>query len=192
MQKRSLLGVLAVTAGVSAVSAQTQTVIDFDSFTGPVTNQFPGVSFSSSAGATNYSHDYSKGHSLPNILCSGLIGSTPNCALPTFIDFSDPIDDLTFWAIGANKAGPSAQFNVFEEGVFSETITLISSGGQWNNEFVNLSQFSHITRLEIVNIPLGEGGIGWDTFRFTFVPAPASLALLPLFGAGALRRPRRA
>jgi hypothetical protein len=69
----------------------------------------------------------------------------------------------------------------------------VSSGGVGNNEFVDLSAFSRVTRVEIVNIfnDFGtENGIGWDTFSFDVVPTPSSAALLSI-GLLAGARPRR-
>jgi len=171
--------------------AQGQTVIDFDSFTGPVTNQFAEATFSTVAGQENISFAFSSNNTAPNILCTADIGGTQNCINPTFIDFTDPVNDLSFWAIETNEVGVTAQFAVFENGAFSASVDLNSVGGASNNQFVDLSAFSNVTRLEItVNAGLESSGIGWDTFRFTVVPAPSSVALLSVGMLAAVRRRR--
>jgi len=176
-----------------ASSAQALTVIDFDGFSGVVTNQYAEAVFSSSVGSANHSFAFGTAHSGPNILCTGGTTGGIDCLRDTYIDFTNPVNDLTFWAIEANVAGVTAQFNVFTNGSFAGTADLVSSGGGGNNEFVDLSAFSNITRLEIVNIlddPNNENGIGWDTFSFNVVPAPSSAVLLAIGGIATGRRRR--
>lgn len=174
------------------VSAAGAEVIDFDGFTGEVTNQFASATFSSDAGFSNFATGFPTAHSGANILCTGVQGAI-DCLQPTYVDFTNPVNDLSFWAIEANAVGVTAQFNVYENGAFSATVDLVSSGGFGNNEFVDLSAFSNVTRLEIVNIFNDfstENGIGWDTFSFTVVPAPGSAVLMAmgLLSAGRRRR----
>jgi hypothetical protein len=138
-----------------------------------ITNQYPEATFSSEAGSDNVAISYDA--NWVNILCG-----TATCLSDTYIDFTTPVNDLTFWAIAANAAGMTAEFNVYENGVFSSTVDLVSSGGNPNDEFVDLSSFNNVTRLEIVNIlndPSAENGIGWDQFRFTVVPEPSGIFL---------------
>lgn len=181
----------------TTVTATAQTVIDFDSLGNGVvvTNQYPGVTFSSSAGNQNYAINRpNSAHTAPNILCSGPIGGL-DCIQDTYIDFAIPVNNLTFWAIEANVAGVTAQFNVYENFALSATVNLNSAGGKGNQEFVDLSAFNNITRVEIVNIlndPINEQGIGWDTFRFYSVPTPGTLTALVAGGLLASRRHRRA
>jgi len=132
-----------------------------------LTSQYPGVIFSSSQGCANYVYSFSTG----NIICTGPIGGSIDCVRDTYIDFTSPVNNLTFFAIEPNVAGVDAQFRIFQNNTYTTTIDLIGLGGA-GNEFVDLSAYAHITRLEIVNIlqsPL-ENGIGWDSFSFTPVP----------------------
>jgi hypothetical protein len=170
---------LVAVAGLAGAAVGQTVEINFDDLPGNtvVTNQYPEATFSSTAGNDNMALAFATAHTPPNILC------TPGCIEDTYVDFTNPVNDLSFWAIEANAVGITAQFNIFENGVFSGTADLVSSGGVGNNEFVDLSSFSNVTRLEIVNIlndASNENGIGWDTFRFTVVPAPSALAAIAL------------
>lgn len=191
MKSGIVLGAAIAAFGLAS-SAQALTTIDFDGFAGEVTNQFAEATFSSSAGFSNFAIAAGAAHSGSNILCSGSANGV-DCLQDTYVDFTNPVNDLSFWAIEANAVGVTAQFDVFENGAFSATVDLVSSGGVGNNEFVDLSAFSHVTRLEIVNIlndPNNENGIGWDTFSFNVVPAPSSAVLLAIGGIAAGRRRR--
>ena len=178
----------------TTAAATGQTVINFDNLNNNdvVTNQYPGVTFSSSAGNQNYAINRpGSAHTAPNILCSGPIGGL-DCIQDTYIDFSTPVNNLTFWAIEANVVGVTAQFNVYENNAFSTTVDLHSSGGKGNMEFVDLTAFNNVTRVEIVNILVAfdEQGIGWDTFRYYSVPAPGTLGAIAIGGLLAARRRR--
>ncbi len=158
---------LTVASALAAGAAGAQTVeINFDDLPNNtiVTDQYPEATFSSSPGNNNTAFSFGGADSPPNIIC------TPACIEDTYIDFTDPVSDLTFWAIEANRAGVTAQFNIYVNGAFAATVDFVSAGGSPHNEFVDLSAFADVTRLEIVNIvndPSGENGIGWDTFTFT-------------------------
>ncbi len=147
-----------------------------------VSNAYPEATFSSIAGRENVAFIYGSAHSPSNILCTRVPHSGITCVDDTYIDFTKPVNDLTFWAIEANAPGVTAQFNVFQSGVYAGTVDLVSTGGDGHNQFVDLSTFTNVTRLEIVNIldiPYFENnGIGWDTFRFTPVPEPSTALLL--------------
>lgn len=171
---------LRISLGVAVFAAAgfTQaTTIDFDDLANGtvLTNQYAGVTFSSSSGNANYV--YAFGGS--NILCAGPVGDGANCLPDTYIDFAAPVNALTFWAIEPNFNGPDADFRIFQDGVYTTTQQLIGLGGT-GNKFVDLSAYAHITRLEIVNILVdpGENGIGWDSFTMTPVPEPGTWALV--------------
>ncbi|KAA0214536.1 MAG: PEP-CTERM sorting domain-containing protein [Leptolyngbya sp. PLA3] len=160
------------------------TVINFDELASGtiVTNQYAEATFSSSTGFSNTAIAFS---GWGNILC------TPGCIEDTYVDFTNPVNNLMFWAIEANFAGHTADFNVYENGVFAGTVALVSAGGGGNHQLVDLSSFSNVTRLEIVNIlddVIQENGIGWDAFSFDVVPAPGTLMLAGVGLIGIRRR----
>jgi hypothetical protein len=158
-----------LTVAFATGAAGAQTVIDFDDLPSPtvVTNQYPEATFSSNNGELNTAFSFATAHSLPNILCSGTAQVT-DCVRDTFIDFTEPVSNLKFWAIEANHPGVTARFNVFESGRFAETVNFVSLG-QVGAQLVDLSAFANVTRLEIVDILIdpSENGIGWDTFSFS-------------------------
>ena len=147
----------------------------------------------------NYIYNFSGANSFPNIICTGRAPDPypgfVDCSRDTYIDFALPVNNLKFWAIEANYAGVAADFNIYENGSYYQTVPLYGRGGP-GNTFVDLSAYTHVTRLEIVNIiadPTLENGIGWDTFCFDPIPEPASSDLLGLGLLGlAVRRRMRA
>lgn len=178
----------------SACWSQAATVVTFDDLTPGtvVTNQYAGVTFSSSPGNANYAYAFGGG----NILCANALAGGAICLPDTYLDFATAVNGLTFWAIEPNFAGPDADFRIFQNGVYTTTVQLIGLGGA-GNKFVDLGAYANITRLEIVNIlndPSAENGIGWDDFSFTpVVPEPGTYALfaLGLAALGATVRRRR-
>lgn len=193
----------AIAALVALAGAAHADGINFDDLAAGtmVTTQYAGVTFSSIAGQVNMTHSFTNGgNSAPNILCSADAAGAVNCLNPTFIDFAQPVINLSFLAVEPNGEGEVASINIYQSGSFTTNLPLIGlgSGGEFGagNVPVDLSAFSNITRIELVG-PGGSGlldgagnGIGWDNFNYSFVPAPASLALLGLGGLIGGRRRR--
>lgn len=184
-------------AGAGAVCAATAhggtTIIDFDSLPvgTVVTNQFAEAIFSSIAGQENVvRNEFDFGpRSFPNYICTQDVGGGLNCANPTFVDFTLPVNDLTFLALGDNTPGVQATVDVFENGVYSATIDVVVDGNFDTIHTVDLSLFSNVTRIEIENI-IDSGGLAWDRFEFNVIPAPATLPLMGLFALARGRRRR--
>jgi hypothetical protein len=185
---------------VAATGAQAA-LIDFEDLAPgtQVTNQYAEATFSGPAPNVVFS----QGRPLGQFICG------TGCITDTYIDFTNPVSNLTFWAIQIDATGKVAEFRVFVDNALAATIDLNGPGtniggtgpGGPEDEFIDLSAFSGVTRLEIVNIlndPSAENGIGWDQFSFdvgdTTVPEPGSLALLALgltgLGVGRRRRAR--
>ena len=149
-------------------SASAVTIIDFDELTDGdvVTNQFQEATFSSSAGNVNSVAATAFTHTPPNFICTGPAGGSINCVEDTFVDFTNAVDSLTFWAIGVCGVGTVAEVNVFVGDVFDTTVDIVGLGDQLTPFMVDLSSFSNVTRIELVNIT-DLFGIGWDTFSFS-------------------------
>ncbi len=181
---------LATSVAAPSASAGLSVLIDFEAFPSGtiITNQFPEVTFSANAGAENAV----SGPGLTGqFICSNPVGEL-TCLEDTYLDFTNPVNDLTFQAVALNSQGVlAAQVNVFVSGAFDSTVDIVGDGDAF--PIIDLSGFSNVTRIEIVNIlddPSAENGIGWDNFSFTVVPAPGSAALLGVAGIAAVRRRR--
>lgn len=201
-----LVGLVNVLAATPAAAV----LIDFEGFgnvgtTGPaVTNQFPGVTFSSNAGFVNaVSSQAGIGAGL-NFICTA--AGSINCTQETILIFSSPISSLTFLQVGDNQSVNNvkvAEVDVFQNGVFSATVDILGDTNFNNPNLVDLTAFSSVTSIRIHGITDG-GGLGWDNFSFNAaeepfpspVPEPSTLFLLAsnmaAVGTVVWRRYRRA
>ena len=173
------------------LSAQV-TVIDFDGLQDRdiVTTQFAGVTFSSAAGFVNYvTTQPAFNGSKPNFLCTGPVNAPITCRADTYIDFATAVSGVRFNALGIDDAGLVAQVHVFDGTGLLGTVDVIGASQRLEPLAVDLSGFSGVRRVELVNI-LDGAGIGWDDFQFTAaqsVPESTSWLLLAA-GAGLLVR----
>ncbi len=180
------------------------TVINFDNLAGGVlvTNQYAGVTFSSDPGEGMYTAGGTP-VSYPNFLCTAPIGGEIDCINNVYIDFAVPVSGLSIWAIEANEYGAVATFSFYNGATLLGTQNLIGLAAAPNtygygNQFIDLSAFSNVTRLEIrgpggsgpIDSSYGGNGIGWDDLSFTQVPAPATMGL-PAFAVLTASRRRR-
>jgi hypothetical protein len=180
------------------------TTIDFNALpSGALTNQIPGLTFSSESGASVYVYFFSSG----NILCTGI--PTITCQDDVYIDFATPVSGLSILAVEPNDFGTVATFWLYNGSTLLGTQNLTGLGtspGNFGsgNILVDLSAFSNVTRLEIRG-PAGIGqldalgnGIGWDNLTYTAsvsnpVPEPSTMLLvgLGLLAVGRRRLLRR-
>ncbi len=164
---------VALTVAAVSVTAQGVTIIDFDALAvgDVVTNQFPEATFSSIVGQENVVRaDFNFGPlSFPNYICTKNVGGPLNCKKPTIVDFTLPVNDLTFLAMGDDFVGVQATVDVFENAVFSATVDITVDGIFNTVDVVDLSGFTNVTRIEIGNITDGSG-LAWDRFTFNVVP----------------------
>ena len=183
-------------------SSRGATIITFDSLPNgtTVTNQFAEATFSSIQGRENrVSSDFDFGPlSAPNYIITAAVGGPLTGMDPTFVDFTNPVNNLTFLALGDNDSGVQATVDVFENNAFSATMNITVDGVFDTVDSVDLSSFSQVTRIEIDDITDG-GGLAWDRFEFNTVPVPepANIAIWSLLvGLGLAldwrRRRRRA
>jgi hypothetical protein len=103
-------------------------VINFDDLPSRavVTNQYPGVTFSSDPGFVNVTaSDYKLGSSSPNYLISARSNGTLDGTHSTILDFTKPVNKLTFLQLGDNATGVVAQVRVFENGSLSSTVAIL-------------------------------------------------------------------
>lgn len=156
-----------------ATNASAQVVLTFDELPAGavVAHAYPDASFSSSFGNSNFVLNIGGGD---HILITGSSILDLDGEADTYVDFTTPVEDLSFRAIQPNGSGVVARFRIFENGVHTATEDLLGLGGVGGEVAVDLGAYSHVTRLEIVDILVSpqENGIGWDDFAFT--PAATS------------------
>lgn len=175
--------------GAASVASAAPTVIGFEEFgnvgiSGPsVTTEYPGVVFSSTGSNVNIVSTQPGIGDGNNFLCTGSPGI--NCVGETILNFTNPVHDLSFLAVGSNNTGVQALVDVFVNGVFAATNN-ITVGGIFNTpDLVDLSAFNNVTSIRIHDITDG-GGLGWDDFTYiSAVPEPETYAML-LLGLGLL------
>jgi hypothetical protein len=198
--QKSILTIAAFAAFAIATPASAVT-INFDNL-GPgvqVTNQYPGVVFSSQAGSNILTTAQNIGSSLPNFICSAKVGGSINCVDDVYLDFTTPVSGLSFLSVGDNNVGDVGDVRVFAGATLLGTVNIVVDGVFATPHLINLNAFSGITRIEIAGITDG-GGLGYDDFTFTVgsitnpVPEASTWAMmLAGFGAvgAAMRRRRR-
>jgi len=197
--KRSIaIGLLSLLAPLAPAAADD---INFDDLPAGtvVTTQYPGVTFSSSAGHEVLTSPQSAtyGTSEPNFICSGVSGGI-TCSDPVYLDFLAPVSDLHFLAVGDDTSGIIGNASVFAGATLLGSVNIVGDGDVFGAPMlIDLTAFSGVTRLEITTTD--PAGLGYDDFHFVRgqgpVPEPATWALV-LGGfatiGSALRSRRRA
>jgi len=186
MSKLGIVSALAVAIAFSTVAYATSVEINFDNLNDGdvVTNQYAGVTFSSTQGNVNYVTNQPDYHSTPpNFLCSGPANGGIDCMEETFLKFDSPVNGLNFDGMGVNDVGVVGLIDVFTNGVFNSTVQVIGNAQGFDPDHIDLSAFANITEIRLYDIT-DEAGIGWDTFRYDQnVPEPGTMLM---FGSGAL------
>jgi len=179
---RHILAVAALGVFLASPALAAPIVINFDdlangNLTGPVvSNQYAGVLFSSTSGNVNYvSTQSAYNGTKPAFLCSGPVGGGISCVAETVLTFSSAVSDLTFQAMGVNDIGNVAKIDIFQNGLFSSTFTVVGAASIYDPELVDLSAWANITQIRIYDITDG-AGIGWDTFSYNQVSGVPDLA----------------
>jgi hypothetical protein len=187
MMKFRMIAVLTFAVGLSTAAFAASVVVNFDNLNNGdvITNQYAGVTFSSTSGNVNYVTTQSQYLSTPpNFLCTGPVNSSIDCAEETIMNFSSPVNNLNFDAMGVNDIGVVALIDVWTNGAFNSTVQVIGNAQLFNPDHVDLSGFSNITEIRIYNIT-DAAGIGWDTFQYNqgqnTTPEPGTMVL---FGSG--------
>ena len=147
--------------------------INFDSLpAGTVVDvQFPEAGFGSEPGVVDVRTAAvgAVAPSPPNIICTVPIAGGDTCVSDLRVVFTDPVDNLSFQAIGAKSVDMMvAQVRVFERGLLSSTVDITSLGGGAVVR-VDLVSFAFVTKIEIFNVT-DPAGLGWDDFSFTLSP----------------------
>ncbi|MGH7131675.1 MAG: hypothetical protein ACREJO_07005 [Phycisphaerales bacterium] len=191
--RTSVTPAITALALLAAAAHASPTLIDFDNLPTStlVTTQYPGVTFSSSAGENLYI-DGGLPVSYPNYICTGASPSTIDCINDVYIDFASPVTNVSIWCVQPNEFGVVATVFAYNGATLLGTQNIIGLAAAPNsfgygNVFVDLSSFGSLTRVEIRGpggtgpIDNAAGGVGcaWDDLSYT-IPAPGAAALLGL------------
>jgi len=186
MFNRALSAAIVVSSMMAAPALAA--LIDFEGLPAAtvVTNQFPGVTFSSASGSQNLVVTRSGIGFGDNFLCTG-VGGSPTCAGETILTFANGVSALTFYQVGDDQAIDGARValvDVSVGGTFAATVDILGDTNFFNPNLVDLSAFSNVTSIRIHDIT-DQTGLGWDNFSFTAtpvaapaVPEPATYAML--------------
>jgi len=164
-------GKQAVVRRPAQTASDSQTVINFADLpnSAVVTNQYPGVVFSSTSGNVNYVSDQSS-YDTPSFICTGPTGGNIDCTADTIVDFTNPVSGLTLDAVGVNNTGQVAEVKVYGASGLIATVPIIGDAGGYTAQLVDLSAYKAITSIDLTDIT-DAAGIGWTNFSFT--PSPA-------------------
>jgi len=176
---RALAGCFCLTVALGWCGATARAaIIDFDGLAEGeiVTNQFPELTFTGNSFPVTVQDagDYFSGHSRPNTVFSGPDALDPSGGFT--IDFTSPVNDLSFVVLGDNDPGTPATIEIFHrEG--STTAGLTLDGNVFNADLVDLAAFSDVTSI-IISDNSDPFGLGFDDFTFTPIPEPTTALLL--------------
>ena len=186
---KKILGLFATALLFSATAAQAD-LIDFEAFNdGDLIGTVGNATFTSNGGVEVYAFGGLFAQSGVNTIAPDAGGGLFNGDL--FVDFAAGVNNLSFWSGGDDANGMQATINIYVGGIFDTAVGLLGDGNVNTTDFHDLSAFSNVTRIEIVNVT-DPAGLVYDDFGFDIaaVPEPGTLALLGigLFGMGLARR----
>jgi hypothetical protein len=185
MRQGQVLAVLSILVFGLTGAAQA-VVINFDALMEDevVTNQFPEATFSSEAGfEVIVTNGRNFGNSQPFFVCTAP-EENPNqtCTEDVFLNFTDPVNNLTFLALGDNNQGTVGVVDVFDMGGLAGTVNIIGNANANDPIFVDITGFADVTRIVIRDIS-DAAGLGYDDFTFEVQQASEPTALF-LIGVG--------
>ncbi|MEQ9624197.1 calcium-binding protein [Coleofasciculus chthonoplastes] len=149
------------------------TVINFDDLSAGavVSDQYDGVTFSTESGynVSTLSLAPLFNTSSPNLIGVTNLSGNLDANQNLYLDFEQPVNNLSFRVIGDNTNGTAALITVETADGSIETVNLVTDGNGFNPDLIDLSSFSNITRISINTITDVEG-IGYDDFQYELAP----------------------
>lgn len=197
---RTTIWVAAMAAGMTLAAPAGAVVINFDTLSSSalVTNQFAEATFSANPGFAVFAFGSAAtfGTSAPNFICTGPAGGGIDCVNDVNVAFTNPVNNLSFRALGDDGAGTQALVDVFGTSGLLATVNVVTDASPFVPNLVDLSAFANVTAITIRAVT-DPAGLGYDDFTFDVsnsvaTPEPASMALfgLGLLGLSAARRRR--
>lgn len=138
-------------------------VINFDDLDPDdvVSDQYPEATFSSGPGYQVEIMPFSWS-SPPNCIWSVAQGATNG---HLYVEFTDPVKDLTFIVFDAKPEGPFAQLQVFVDGQLADELPIYGTGDEDDLITVDLTAYSGVTGIACLN-QYDDDTLLWDDFRF--------------------------
>jgi len=133
-----------------------------------VTNQYPGIVFSAPAGKSNKVQPGGYGGTGHAMGTEPINPPPQNWNIPFYADFAVPARDVRFVALADDDSGPIAQVNVYANGGFAGTYSVVGDGNPNTPAVANLSAYDGVTRIEVSITD--SYGLWWDDFTFDVLP----------------------
>lgn len=185
---------------VATLAPATQAgTINFDDVPGgippaalPASYGLPLVRFSTEVGAQLlvFSGAGTVGTSAPNNLTAGFDPANFPYDADLYVDFTPPVNGLTFRIAADNSIGAIADVRVFHGGGFLAELDVVGNGNIADPILMDLSAYQDVIRIEVVNIT-DEFGLSYDDFFVAPIPEPTSAVLALGFWLVVARMRRR-
>ncbi|MCB9791389.1 MAG: hypothetical protein H6741_01565 [Alphaproteobacteria bacterium] len=144
--------------------------ISFDNVSGAVTTQYDELATFSSEEGHQLITTTAGGFAVsePNFVCTATGGTSLNCDRDIYVDFTHPVRSVRIWAVGCNTDGVIARARLLDGDTLLGEEDLIGDGDDADPELIDLSAYSGVTRLEIVEVS-DAYGLGFDDLSFEWL-----------------------
>lgn len=179
MEIKTMLAATALALAAAPAFAVTE-LLTFEEFAGGDRIATVGnATFSSNDAVDIYDFGGLYAQSGVNTIAPNRAGGSFNGDL--YVDFAEAVSDLSFWSGGDDTFGTQATINVYVGGLLDSSLALVGDGNVNTVDLQDLSAFTGVTRIEIVNV-VDPAGLVYDDFGYTYgvneVPLPAGGVLM--------------
>lgn len=149
----------------------------------------PHATFSTDVGAGL--HYFSGGHAVGSSTPNNITAAINPDAFPydenLYVDFTLPVNNLSFTVSSDNDSGKIAGVRVFHAGAQSAELDVIGNGDPTDAIDIDLTGYQDVTRIEVFDIT-DTYGLSYDDFKFSPnpIPEPTTSAMLSVCVALAL------